>query len=52
VNYVSVAVFAGTVVFGIIDGIAHYPELPDDAPPPPSTATRLSIGLGGLALDF
>ena len=40
VNWVSLAVLAGTVAFGIIDGIAHYPDLPDDAPPPPSPSPR------------
>ena len=51
VNWASIGVLAATVAYGIIDGIAHYPEIPDDAPPPPAT-TRLTIGPGGLALDF
>jgi len=52
VNWISIGVLASTVAFGIIDGIFHYPDLPDDAPPPPPPTPRLSVGLGGAALQF
>jgi hypothetical protein len=50
VNYVSVATLIATAVFGVVDGIAHYGDLPDDAPV--AATTRLSISPTGFALDF
>lgn len=50
VNYISVGVFAATAAYGVIDGIAHYADQPDDAPP--TNTARLSITPGGLALNF
>jgi hypothetical protein len=50
-NWVSVGVLAATVLFGVIDGITHYPDLPDDTSAATSSA-RISATPGGLALDF
>ena len=50
VDAVSVAVFAATYLFGVIDGIAHYSDPPDEAPPP--GALRMSIAPGGFSVAF
>jgi hypothetical protein len=53
VNYVSLGVLAATYLFGVIDGIAHYPDSPaEDPSAPPPTATNLSLGPTGLTLEF
>jgi hypothetical protein len=49
VNYVSVGVLAATYLFGVIDGIAHYADLPTEDPP---TATRFSLRPTGLTFEF
>jgi hypothetical protein len=50
VNYLSVGVLAATILFGVIDGIAHYSD-PADDPPAPAT-TRLWIAPDRFSLDF
>jgi len=44
VNFVSIGVLAATYFYGVLDGIGHYNDLPDD--------TQVSVGPGGLTLRF
>jgi hypothetical protein len=44
VNFVSIGVLAATYFFGVLDGIGHYNDLPDER--------RASLGPGGLTLRF
>ena len=44
VNFVSIGVLAATYFYGVLDGIGHYNELPDEA--------RVSLSPGGLTLHF
>ena len=44
VNFVSIGVLAATYFFGVLDGIGHYNDHPDD--------NQVSLGPGGLTLRF
>ncbi|MEO8215063.1 MAG: hypothetical protein ABI560_17820 [Myxococcales bacterium] len=52
VNWISVGVLGATFLYGIIDGIAHYSDPPDDAPPAAPTVARFSVNPSGLSLTF
>ncbi|MEP6654924.1 MAG: hypothetical protein ABJA82_16290 [Myxococcales bacterium] len=52
VNWISIGVLGATFLYGIIDGIAHYSDPPDDAPPAAPTVARFSVNASGLSLTF
>ncbi len=49
-NWSSLAVLGATLIYGVIDGIAHYPDRPDDGPN--TNSARLMITPGGLSMVF
>jgi hypothetical protein len=44
VNFVSLGVLAATYFYGVLDGIGHYNDLPDES--------HVSLSPGGLTLRF
>lgn len=53
VNWISIGALGAVVVYGIIDGLAHYPDLPDEtAPSVASTGIRPALTPDGLAIVF
>jgi len=50
VNFVSIGVLAATYFYGVLDGIGHYNDLPDDNEG--ATRGRVSLSPGGLSLRF
>jgi hypothetical protein len=54
VNYTAIGVFAATCVISILDGLASYTDLPDEAPSPRGPASGVALGLGptGLSVTF
>ena len=48
VNFVSIGVLAATYFFGVLDGIGHYNDLPDEQ----DGANRVSLAPSGLSLHF
>jgi hypothetical protein len=54
VNYVAIGVFAATCLISVLDGLASYADLPDEAPPPRGPAGGIALGLGptGLSVTF
>lgn len=51
VNFVSIGVLAATYFYGVLDGIGHYNDLPDDTRVA-SKGTGLSFSPTGLSLTF
>ncbi len=51
VNFVSIGVFGVAYFLGVIDGIGHYSDLPDEAAPP-GRGGRLALTPSGVALTF
>jgi len=51
VNFVSIGVLAATYFYGVLDGIGHYNDLPDDTRVA-SKGTSLSFSPTGLSLTF
>jgi hypothetical protein len=54
VNYVAIGVFAATCLISVLDGLASYADLPDEAPPSrgPSGGVALGLGPTGLSVTF
>jgi len=52
VNWTSIGLFAAVVVYGVIDGIAHYGDPTEEAPANPSTAPRVALSPTGIAVAF
>lgn len=50
VNFVSIGVLAATYFYGVLDGIGHYNDLPDEGESP--TRGRVSLSPSGLSLTF
>jgi hypothetical protein len=50
VNFVSIGVLAATYFYGVLDGIGHYNDLPDEGEGP--ARGRVSLSPSGLSLTF
>ena len=54
VNWIALGVLGASYIAGVLDALAGYPDLPDEAPAPQRPATRTALGFGanGLSLTF